>query len=251
MRSILLLIAALAIGAAAVIALAGPGTRFGWWDYGTGLTIMREMKIPVIILAALAGVSTLIALATGERLAALTLIATVVAGIAAFVPIKFEQLVAANPFIHDITTDFDDPPEILAGAELPRRNPSEYVGTQMAPRSDLTVAEAQQEAFPDIKPVIVKLSKEEAGKHVQSVIEDMRMDILQASPRGQAESIEAACTSFWFGFIDDFVVRLTPENSGTRIDVRSKSRVGRSDLGANANRIRIFYDKLRDRVPTA
>jgi uncharacterized protein (DUF1499 family) len=56
--------------------------------------------------------------------------------------------------------------------------------------------------------------------------------------------IEATDTTFWFGFKDDVVVRIRPEGSRSRIDVRSLSRVGRSDVGANARRIRRFVERL-------
>ena len=63
--------------------------------------------------------------------------------------------------------------------------------------------------------------------------------------------LEATATTPWFGFKDDVVVRLTPAGTGSRVDVRSKSRVGRSDLGANAKRIRAFLAELSARLSTA
>ena len=72
----------------------------------------------------------------------------------------------------------------------------------------------------------------------------MNMELLSATFVDDKWRIEATYKSRWFGFIDDFVVRLTPEGSMTRVDVRSKSRVGGSDLGANAARVRAFYEKL-------
>jgi len=57
-------------------------------------------------------------------------------------------------------------------------------------------------------------------------------------------TIEATETTFWFGFKDDVVIRIRPEGAGSRVDVRSKSRVGKSDLGANAARIRRFAAAL-------
>jgi uncharacterized protein (DUF1499 family) len=160
------------------------------------------------------------------------------------IPVKFEKLVNANPFIHDITTDFGNPPQIVAGASFPRKNPPEYVGKETAPHSDFTIAEAQKKAFPDIKPTVVDMGMEEVTKHARAVLQDMNMDILAEGANG-GSTIETAYTSFWFGFIDDFVVRLAAEGERTRIDVRSKSRVGVSDLGANASRTREFYNKLQ------
>jgi len=56
--------------------------------------------------------------------------------------------------------------------------------------------------------------------------------------------IEATDTTFWFGFKDDIVIRITPADQGSRIDLRSVSRVGRSDVGTNAKRIRKYLKKL-------
>jgi uncharacterized protein (DUF1499 family) len=56
--------------------------------------------------------------------------------------------------------------------------------------------------------------------------------------------IEATARTRWFGFTDDIVVRIRPEGAGSRIDVRSASRVGRSDVGANAARIKEYLDRL-------
>jgi uncharacterized protein (DUF1499 family) len=57
--------------------------------------------------------------------------------------------------------------------------------------------------------------------------------------------LEATDTTRWFGFKDDVVVRIAPAADGSRVDVRSVSRVGRSDLGTNARRIRAFLRELR------
>ena len=57
--------------------------------------------------------------------------------------------------------------------------------------------------------------------------------------------IEATDRTFWFGFKDDVVIRITPEPDGSRVDVRSLSRVGKSDVGTNAKRIRAYLRKLK------
>ena len=62
--------------------------------------------------------------------------------------------------------------------------------------------------------------------------------------------LEATATTPWFGFKDDVVVRVTPAATGSRVDMRSKSRVGRSDLGVNAKRIRAFLAELTARPST-
>jgi len=57
--------------------------------------------------------------------------------------------------------------------------------------------------------------------------------------------IEATDTTFWFGFNDDVVIRISPDARGSRIDVRSVSRVGVSDIGTNAKRIRNYLRVLK------
>ncbi|WP_420797964.1 DUF1499 domain-containing protein [Hyphococcus flavus] len=154
------------------------------------------------------------------------------------------ELVAANPFIHDITTDFDNPPAIIAGAGLDRVNPPEYVGSELVRGTEQTVADAQREAFPDIQPMVVNAGLDETREIVREILPAMKMEILDETLMEDGWHIEAAYTSFWYGFVDDFVVRLTPQGSMTRVDVRSKSRVGGSDLGANAKRVKAFFEKL-------
>jgi uncharacterized protein (DUF1499 family) len=71
----------------------------------------------------------------------------------------------------------------------------------------------------------------------------MGWEIVAADPA--TGRIEATATTFWYGFKDDVVVRVGAGNGGSVIDVRSKSRVGRSDLGANASRIRTYLEALK------
>ena len=68
-------------------------------------------------------------------------------------------------------------------------------------------------------------------------------EIVKSDPK--AGRIEAVATTFWFGFKDDVVVRVTPAGSGSRVDVRSKSRVGRGDSGTNARRIQAYFERLK------
>jgi uncharacterized protein (DUF1499 family) len=63
--------------------------------------------------------------------------------------------------------------------------------------------------------------------------------------------IEATDTTLWWGFKDDVVIRITPENAGSRLDIRSKSRVGLGDVGTNAARIEAYLEKLEERISGA
>lgn len=259
MRLIVIIIAALAVFIALPILLAGPGTRFGLWDYTLGLTMIRKAALPVLAaggVSLLAGVAAAVMKEGGA--AVLAIIAALVAGGAGLIPIKMKASFEANPFIHEVTTDFDNPPAIIEAKDLPRKNPAEYRGADPVPqRTDgQTVAEAQREAFPDIVPIIVSADLAAATAAAKNVVTGMGMEILADGPAnataGGGWRIEAVATSQWFGFKDDFVVRLAPiEDGKTRVDLRSKSRVGGSDLGANAARAREFSKRFNATMPPA
>ncbi|MEZ5929670.1 MAG: DUF1499 domain-containing protein [Parvularculaceae bacterium] len=250
MRLIVIILSVAALVLAAALAALGPGTRFGLWDYATALGWMRNfLALPVLVAAAGAALAFLLALWKARSLAPLALVALIAAGAAGYAPIKMREMALSNPFIHDITTDFEHPPEIVAGANAERKNPPEYVGDELVRNSDKTVAEAQMEAFPDIQPLLLEAPVEKTTLAARGVLAQMKLKTIAEGPvsdeSGSGWRIEATATSLWFGFTDDFIVRLTPtENDGTRVDIRSKSRVGLSDLGANATRVREFLKKL-------
>ncbi|MHA7870878.1 MAG: DUF1499 domain-containing protein [Hyphococcus sp.] len=257
MKAIIWLISMLALALAVMIAIAGPGARLGFWDYSDGFSLMRSAANPIGLvdgglalspifvaagLALLGAIAAFIARAPGLGVFAI-LCAAFAAG-AGMVPVKMRALVEANPFIHEITTDFADPPPIIAAADLPRKNPPEYRGDDLVRNTDITVAQAQQQAFPEIAPARMPGTVDENAEIIVQILQSMGMEILNSGPTTDGWLVEATETSFWFGFIDDFVVRLRQEGAMTRVDVRSKSRVGGSDLGANARRAKAFFDKL-------
>ncbi|HET9830570.1 MAG TPA: DUF1499 domain-containing protein [Vicinamibacterales bacterium] len=141
------------------------------------------------------------------------------------------------PPIHDVTTDTMQPPPFLA--VLPLRegalNPVEYGGPD--------VAAQQKKAFPDIVPLTLKLPPARAFDRALAAARAMGWDLVASDPAGGR--IEATATTFWFGFKDDVVIRVTPEPDGSRIDVRSLSRVGGGDIGANAARVRKYLAALK------
>ena len=221
----------------AVLALmaAGPGTRLGVWDFRVGLSMLRYAAY----LGIAAVVLVLVALAvTRPRRAGLgVLLVALVLGAAAFlVPWGFRQKARGKPPIHDITTDTQNPPAFVA--VLPLRqdapNPATYGGD--------SVAEQQHRAYPDIRPLELHIPPAQAFDRALAAAREMGWSI-NAADRA-AGRIEATATTTWFGFKDDIVVRIRPEGAGSRIDVRSVSRVGRGDLGTNAARVRAYLGRL-------
>ena len=92
-------------------------------------------------------------------------------------------------------------------------------------------------------PVVLPVPPAEAFKRVDRAAMAMDWDIVARAPAdGRLEAID---TSRWFGLRDDIVVRIRAEGAGSRVDIRSKSRVGESDLGVNARRIRAFVERLK------
>lgn len=262
MRIIFILVALVALALGCVLLAAGPGVGLGFWDYPTAFKLFAMAAAPKEIAGGVAlspvftagGVSLLMAVSAllmGQgRVALFSLLSALVAGGGGYIPIKMRALAQANPVIHDITTDFENPPQIIEAAGLDRKNPAAYVGDDLVGDTGKTVAQSQMEAFPDLTPLFLKADMETATGRARAAIEAMGMEILAEGPAddetGGGWRIEAVETSRWFGFKDDFIVRLTAaENGETRIDVRSKSRVGGSDLGANAVRVRTFLEKVR------
>jgi hypothetical protein len=141
------------------------------------------------------------------------------------------------PAIHDITTDTDNPPEFLAMVKhrVHASNGLAY-GTEDMPAAEL--AALQLAAYPDVKHLESELSVADAVARSESVLEGQGLKIVSTDI--EAGLVEATATTFWFGFKDDVVVRVVALPTGSRIDVRSVSRVGQSDVGANAARIEAF-----------
>jgi len=113
-------------------------------------------------------------------------------------------------------------------------NPVAYEGAR--------IARLQQQAYPDIRPVISKLVPEQAWVRAHALVSQFGWQILQEDR--EAGTIEAVAVTPLFRFRDDVVIRIRREANGSRIDIRSASRLGISDLGTNARRIRSFIQQF-------
>jgi uncharacterized protein (DUF1499 family) len=228
----------LTVAIACVLAavVSGLGHRAGLWHFRTGFLILRYAFFTALAAAAVSLLGAL--LSRGARSALVPGIAGLAIGLAfAYVPWQWKQTADALPYIHDITTDTDNPPQFVAAAALRKEgdHPVAYDGAE--------VAAQQKKAYPDIAPLVTAASKEKVYAAAKRAIESMHLTLTGSDPA--AGRLEASHTSFWYGFTDDFVVRISETAGGTRLDVRSKSRVGRSDLGQNAKRIRAFMEELK------
>jgi len=200
----------------------------GFRIFGLGLLA----SLPILVLAIAALILTRGAAKREGRATAVR--ATVLSALMAVI---FAVLAAPGmrlPAIHDITTDPNDPPVFVEAARAPENQdgmiyPSENAALQRA-------------AYPDIAPIVVKAASTEAYGAAQRAATDVGWAIVRSDPA--AGTFEATSTSRIFLFVDDISVRVRPDGDGSRIDLRSRSRVGKSDLGANAARIRAFSAAL-------
>ncbi len=173
---------------------------------------------------------------TGGSLAVATLV-IVFAGLAIPVGMLASSMMSGAPAIHDVTTDTDDPPSFVA--VLPLRGAN---SNSTEPKRETAVA--QKRAFPDIAPLVVDKSMDALFAQALATAKSLGWEIVAAVP--EEGRIEATDTTRFMGFKDDVVIRIRPEGAGSRLDIRSLSRIGGGDLGQNAKRIRAFMAGMKE-----
>ena len=232
----------LALAAAALLALAPLGWRLGLWHYATSFVLLRWAAYGAIAgaIAALAALMRWRVLPPLLRGGAI--VAILVAAIVFYMP--WHYTLAAGASIHDITTDTENPPAFEA--VLPARRAAN-AATADYPGSGPATAEIQQRAYPDIRPLLLKAPPPQAFALALATAQAMPRWTIDAGDPARGR-IEASARTLWMGFTDDVVIRITADGDGSRIDMRSLSRVGRGDFGANAARIRAFLAALRARA---
>ena len=229
---------ALAVLSALCVALSGPGHRLGFLGTRWALGVFALAGLGGLVAATLAVWAIALALTTRALRSVIGSGLALLVALAAAAPLLgMVRAGAAVPLIHDITTDTDNPPPFVA--LWPLRATSENSAAYGGP----AVATQQKRGYPDLAPLPLALPPEQAFARVEATARAMGWRIVAMAP---AEGrLEASDTTRWFGFTDDIVVRVRPAPNGSRIDVRSASRVGRSDLGVNARRIRAFLSGVR------
>jgi uncharacterized protein (DUF1499 family) len=217
--------------AATVYAIAG--SRHGLVSYIAAFTWLRWIAIGSTALIGPAVLIWLVSMRLPDTRS------TVYSGVATLILFALSGTLIVNqaepppgPFINDITTDFEDPPRFEA--VIPLRpagsTPVEYAGAETAAN--------QRQVHPDIEPISTALSPPAAFARALSVAQYLGWDVVAAdSAKG---IIEAVDTTTFFRFKDDIVIRVRADNAGSRVDLRSHSREGLTDLGTNAGRIKEY-----------
>ena len=161
------------------------------------------------------------------------------------IPVLALPQITGYPKIYDVTTDAMNPPRCsaLAAARPKGANPTAYPGAE--------AMRLQNQAYPDIRPVVVPRPARETFEIVGDTLRRLRWEIVaEELPRGPGQSgfIEAVERSLVLGFYDDVSIRITGSERETRVDVRSAARYGPHDMGRNAARIRGFFKEFQTRV---
>jgi len=233
--------------------VAALGSKFGLWSWQTGLgTLTREIGMKLIFATLGLGVVAILA----------TLLVKPRKGwwigvLAVLLPLGFmlkgadvRKTAQSLPFIHDVSTDTQDPPTFsdlikAQRAEVKGVNTLDYIGKRDRPedKGGELVSVLQVKAYPNIRPLILPDSSNVAFGKALASVEAMGWTIAYSDE--VSGRIDATATTFWYGFKDDVAVRIRPsEGGGSVVDVRSISRVGGSDIGANAARIEAFLKKM-------
>ena len=242
-----LVAALLCFGSVAIALVMSVGAGQGWWHFRVGLNTLRYAFYAACSGAALALVALLIGRRVGKLLLVNLLALVVAAGFFLYVG-SLARTARSLPPIHDVTTNLADMPQF---SRL-RVREDNYKSVEKTDRSDLRplAPEARwralhAEAYGDLRTVRVPTDVAATIRRAEQLGRERGWEIARADPA--AGILEATETSFFFRFKDDVVLRARPAagGTGTDVDMRSISRVGGSDVGMNAKRIRSFLEDLQ------
>ena len=228
------LVSLVSLSAFLLVALPSPLYKYGVVDLGTAF-----MGFKFGVFAGIAALILLVLQILFKRKTVTlgsTIMALLLSTIAIAIPLSMLNKGKSVPPIHDISTDLVNPPEFVAIAPLraDAPNPVEYAGVE--------VATQQRAAYPELQTLNYTQSKSELVEATKQAIDHLGWQLVNID--ADQGIIEATDRTMWFGFKDDVIVRITDNGSKRLVDIRSKSRVGGSDLGKNAERIHGFIEEL-------
>lgn len=237
--------------------VAALGTKFGLfeWRIGFGLLVFKLGALVLFGVFGFAAIGLLLALLVkprrgwGRALIAL-LVPTLALGFVVSVMAKARTI----PPIHDVSTNIQDPPQytpsvIAARAAIDGGNTVSSMTAPVAMLKGKSVGDVGQAAYPDIKTLTLAMPAAEAIGLTASAAKAQGLKVVTVD--AAAGRVEAVAESFWFGFKDDVAIRVRPDSAAgsSVVDIRSTSRVGVGDLGANAKRVRGLLAALKARAP--
>ena len=222
--------------------LAGFGTGQGWWSYAGGLAALAPV-FGLAVVGTLLGLFARFFRKGGKGVALLAILL----GLAFSVYLgNYARIASSVPAIHDVTTDLANPPAFRKlplraddFADIPKTKHPGWAALSPYDRWKAIHADA----YPDLQSVTLPIRPAQAMAKVEALAKSTGWRIAAVDAAGG--QLEATATTRFFKFKDDVVVRVRPAPGGSVVDMRSVSRVGLSDLGANAERIRAFLKELR------
>ena len=217
-----------------LVVLTGPLYKYDIIELGTVFTGFKYGIFTAV--AALVLLALQIIFKRNTLTLASAAIAVALSAVALGLPLSMLSKGKSVPPIHDISTDLINPPEFVAIAPLraDAPNPIAYAGE--------ATAEQQRQGYPELKTLSYLQSKAELVNAVEQAATNLGWEL--ANTDTSEGVVEATDMTMWFGFEDDIVVRITDIGNKRLVDIRSKSRVGGSDLGKNAERIHGFIKEL-------
>ncbi len=257
------------------LAVAALGTKWGFWSWQVGLSQMTFQIAPMIIILALGTSVVALTLALWKSPRFQPALVSLAAGLIALALLgrmgAQRDLAYSLPPIHDVQTNWDDPiqfSELLleSRAAQGETNPvldapviPEAAGAAWPDMGGKLVSQAQEEAeskeagkgtvYPKMETLYFDAQPSEVAGVAEQIMRKKGWDLVSsASEDAAAVQLEATATSGWFGFKDDIAVRIRAANGATEVDIRSTSRVGLSDLGANSTRVYGLMIELEDRA---
>lgn len=221
--------------------IAGPGYRSGLLELRPAFSVLRIAAIGAVLALVVGLVGAFMNWRRGTQgMLTVSVVAALVGLGLTINNVSWYRKARAVPLIHDISTDLVDPP--LFVDVLPLRadapNPPEYAGGE--------IADKQRGAYADIVPITVSVDASTAFNAARAAAESMGWEMVGED--AAAGRIECTDTTAYFGFKDDVVIRIRDAADGSQLDIRSKSRVGLSDVGTNAERIRNFREAFLARL---
>lgn len=240
-----LLAALLCFGSVLVALVLAIGAGQGLWHYRIGLMPLRYIFYAAAGGVAIALIALLLARGVG-KLMLVNLAALVVAlGFVLYLG-SLARTAYSLPPIHDVTTNLADMPQF---SRLTVR-PDNLKSVEQTERADLRPLSPEErwralhrEAYGDLHTVRVRWNPAETIQRAERLADERGWEIVHADRR--AGTLEATATSLFFRFKDDVAIRVRPARGGSDVDMRSISRVGVSDVGVNARRVREFLSELQ------
>jgi uncharacterized protein (DUF1499 family) len=214
---------------AAHFSLTRPFVGFELFLLGLGFALVALIFAIIALL--------MMAFSPARRIAMARTITGGILSLAILIPVVLLIVTHPYPAINDITTDTKNPPEFVHAQELPANQGRDL-------KYNVAVYAPVQEAAPaykELAPLKMDGAPDDVFKKTEIIVGEAPVwQITYTDP--QTHQLEGVATSWLFRFQDDFVIQVRPaDGGGSWLEMRSKSRDGKGDFGANYNRIQSFF----------